>query len=318
MFALPYRELSRFAGQLATCHRAGLDLARSLEINARIFTKPKFRRAAEHAIVRVRDGAQLSAALASAPVRWPPFYIPILEAGELTGRVEESLRYLEKHCQLLDGPARAAENAWLYPVCILLAGTAVQLAIYIVFATPREAAGFLAASVRQYAILALAAFPFFARPCRPLVDPLKLLLPVLRDFEREASVNRFFCALSMLHAAAGQRVESMIEFAARTVSNVVIRKELLKSATEIRRGQTVADAFQAPAHLTSEERGTIAAGDLSGTLEQSFDRISQAAGDSLQFRLQLLQQFSLRVTTYVVVFAIIFTLFGLIVAAAPH
>lgn len=318
MFAPPYRELSRFAGQLATCHRSGLDLVRSLEINARVFSKPKFRRAAEDAIVRVRDGAPLSVALASAPVRWPPFFIPILEAGELTGREDESLRYLERHCQLLEGPTRAAENAWLYPVCILLAGTAVQLAIHIIFGTPRGAAGFLAASVKQYAMLALVALPFFARPCRPLVDPLKLLLPVVRDVQRDLAVNRFFCALSMLYAAAGQRVESMIECAARTVTNVAIREDFLRSAAEIRRGRGVAEAFHASTHLTSEERGTIAAGDLSGTLEHSFDRISQAAGENLQVRLQVLQTFSLRLTMYVVVLAIAFTLFGLIDAATSR
>ena len=68
-------------------------------------------------------------ALATEPAPWPRFYLPILAAGEQAGRTDESLRFLERHCKLLAGPAHAVRNAWLFPLVILLLGTALELGL---------------------------------------------------------------------------------------------------------------------------------------------------------------------------------------------
>src|SRR5262245_5486974 len=137
MLCLPYRELSRFAGNLATCYEAGLDLEQSLRTSGRSLARTKWAASLDTAVEEVRQGTELWKSLAAADGRWPGFFIQILRAGEESGRLDESFRYLERHCLLLDGPARAAQNAWLLPLGILLAGTALELAASLVFGSLR-------------------------------------------------------------------------------------------------------------------------------------------------------------------------------------
>jgi len=314
----PYQELSRFSGNLATCHETGLALVRSLETSGQALTRTSYREAVEAAIDRVRAGEELSTALDNHDARWPPFFIPLLEAGERTARLDEALRYLERHCRLLAGPARAVRNAWLYPLCILLFGTAVRLVLHVLFDSWGGAFDALISSLKGYALLGLCVVPFVAPPFKPLVDPVKLALPGIGAVERELGLNRFFSALAMLYSAGGQRVEAMIRFASQAIPNLAVRDDLLKTVREIERGETIAEAFRVPMHLIGEEKGMIAAGDISGTLEQSFDRIADATGESLEFRLALCQTFSIRLTMFTVVLSIAFTMLGLLNAVTSR
>ncbi len=312
MLTPPFRELARFAGNLATCVEAGVGLEQSLKVSGRVLSGTRFGGIVDTALERMREGAELAEALDVGGARWPPFFIPLLQAGEQTGRLDESLRYLEHHCQLLDGPARALHNAWFVPLCLLLAGTVVECALCLVFRSFREAAGHFWASLQQYGVLAAVAFVCFAAPCKPFVDPLKLALPFLGTLERELALNRFFCALSMLYAAGGQRVESMIRTASQSVSNVALRQDMSRVVDAIERGASITDAFARASHLTRDEKNMIATGDLSGTLEKSFLFISESAGESLQHRLQLLQQFSVRLTMFAVIGSIAWTILRLL------
>ena len=157
-----------------------------------------------------------------------------------------------------------------------------------------------------FAIILLA--PFF----RPLVDPLKLLVPIVGAAERELAVNRFFCVLAMVYATGGQRVESMIRLASRTVANVAIRRDLLRAARSIELGASIPQAFRQTTTLRQEEQDLIAGGDLSGTLGLSFGRISSMAGESLKVRLELFTYVAVRVTMAVVVYSIAFTVLSLV------
>jgi len=110
MFEVPYEKLGRFAGNLATCLEAGVGVEQALKSSKRSLGPTRLGGAIEVAEIRVRQGTTLHEALATEAAPWPLFFLPILDAGKRAGRTDESLRFLERHCKLLAGPAHAIRN----------------------------------------------------------------------------------------------------------------------------------------------------------------------------------------------------------------
>ena len=312
MFAPPYEQLSRFAGNLATCLEAGVETTKSLENAARSLAGTPLSGAMQVALTRVGKGTSLAAALAAVEWGLPPFFVPMIEAGEQTGRLDESLRYLEHHCKLLAGPARTLRNVWLLPLTIALIGTAIKLVAHLCLATWGATLSFFFSSLTSYAMLGVIAFVVLSSPVKPLLDQLKLLLPIVSDVEKEVAANRFFHALAMLYAAGGRRVEGMIEFSARGVANIYLRRDYLSVAERIKRRDSLPAAFQAAEYIPQAQQELIESGDLSGTLEKSFERISRDTAEQLGFRIDLFNRIFTRLMALMVVYSIALTLLGLL------
>ena len=313
--SIPYERLSLFAGNLATCLEAGLALPASLEISSRVLGGTHLAEAMRIAVAEVREGRTLCEALSAARDELPAFFVPVLAAGEATGRLDASLRYLEEHCRMLAGPARALRNAWLLPLAVALAGTLMKLMAHLWFASWGMTFRFVWGSIVAYGTFAAILFVAFGSPFRPLMDLLRLHLPLCGPVERGIASNRFFHALAMLHAAAGHRVEQMIRVAARTVSNSTLRADFEQVARRIEQGDSIPEAFNVSMYVAPIQQQMIATGDLSGTLEQSYERIADEAATQLQGRLELFQMWFVRVTLVIVVYSAVYTVATLYVSA---
>ncbi len=312
---MPYERLSLFAGNLATCLEAGLGLPASLESTGRALHGTHLADSMQAAAAAVKQGNSLADALSATCQGLPSFFIPVIAAGEATGRLDVSLRYLEDHCRMLAGPAQALRNAWLLPLAVIMAGTAAKLVAHLWFASWGTTIRFVLGSLTAYGTFAVFLFVAIGSPFRPLVDYLKLYLPLSGPLERNISVNRFFHALAMLHAAAGQRVEKMIRVAARTVSNLTLRADFDRVACRIEQGDSIAEAFDAAVYLAPIQKQLIATGDLSGTLERSYQYIADDAASQLQRRLEFFQLWFVRVTLLVVVYSTVHTCASLFLSA---
>jgi type II secretory pathway component PulF len=287
LFPCPYDKLARFSGNLATCLEAGVGVEKSLENANRSLARTPLAPALRVSLSRVAKGSTLTEALAAIDWGLPAFFLPMIQAGEQSGRVDEALRYLEQHCRLLVEPTRALRNVWLM-------------------------LSFVFSSLTSYAMLAVLAFIVVSSPAKPIIDQLKLLVPIVCNVERESAVNHFFHALAMLYAVGGRRVESMITLSTRLVGNVVIQQDLRAIGKRIEKGDTIPEAFRTSRHLSRPEQDLIESGDLSGTLERSFELISKDAGETLRFRLGIFQQIFTRIMTGFIIFSIAMTMVSLI------
>jgi type II secretory pathway component PulF len=166
--------------------------------------------------------------------------------------------------------------------------------------------------LKSYAALGALLFILFGTPFRPLIDFLKLHLPFIGTLERDLNANRFFHALAMLHATAGHRVEKMVRVAARTVNNQLLQTDMEEVATEIERGSTITEAFDEASYLSPAQKQMIATGELSGTLERSYQHIAEEAASKLQVRLELIRFWAVRVAFCIALSSVARTLFVLI------
>ena len=83
-------ETTRFARTLASLLQAGVDVGTSLELTGGVLGLAPFRRAVAAIKTQVRDGAELSEAIDSTRC-FGPDVIAIVESGEETGRIPETL-----------------------------------------------------------------------------------------------------------------------------------------------------------------------------------------------------------------------------------
>ena len=311
MLRPPYRAIAMFVGNLATCLHGGVGLEQSVKTCGRSLQATQFGHVVDGAMQAIRNGATQSDSLDARGARWPPFFLPVLRAGEQSGRVDESLRYLEHHCRMLDGPAQSLQQAWLYPVVVFVAGLVVQFVAHLMLGSARSAFGILFGALVQVAVLGAIAFIALGPLFKHSVDRIRMLVLFVKDFDRELAVNRFFRILSLMVASGGPRVEAMIELAARTVPNLAVRHDLLQAAAEIRRGNPLADAFAACRYLTHDEKASLAVGDVTGMFERACERISDTAGEHLQTRCERFQGVALRLTMWLVVGSVTMTILRL-------
>lgn len=305
-------QLSLFCGNLATCVAAGLDIPNSLRTCHRSSPSPVLKEILEPAAERTAQGMELSDALQPWKNRFPAFFLPVLRCGEQSGRMDQTLRYLERHCRLLARPARTMRNTWLVPLCLMLGGTAVCTVAYVVLAPLALTMRYLLDSLMFYGVVAVGLWAVFYVPqVKPIVDQLKLAIPVIGSAERELTLNRFFHAMNLLYSTGGRRVEEMIRLAAESAENLALRGDFLRAAQVIESGGTISEAFSALTLLPFDYKTTIVAGDEAGKLETAFDTVCRLSAESVQFRLAAFQALFFRVVAASVVFSTVMTLYGL-------
>ena len=127
------KELMHFTRQLAVFVKAGIPLTDALLTIGDETEDVALRRCLGGMIDDLRNGGLLSVSAASHPEAFPEYYVGILQAAELTGRLDESLEslagYLERE---IDTKAKVT-SALSYPMVVMVMafGTVLLLAGYV-------------------------------------------------------------------------------------------------------------------------------------------------------------------------------------------
>jgi type II secretory pathway component PulF len=311
--APPYKQLALFSHDLRTCIRSSADIVRGLEICLKPFRNTRIGDRWSGAVDQVRRGSTLADALSGADDLLPPFFLPVIKAGEQSGRLDEAFSFLESHCRLLAGPASALRNVWLFPLAIMIFGSLMQVLLHVLMVSPFDALATLVRELLGYGQLFVIVAIAMLTPVRYFIDQVRLSLPWIGTLEREIALHRFFRVLALVYSVGGHRVEEMIQTAAKTVSNSAARIELMKAARAVEEKATIPDAFRRVSILTDDERATIEVGELSGKLEKAFDRISDDTGASMEAKLNFMQPLLVRIVMFAVVMSILGTMLSLIV-----
>ena len=310
---IPLERLAQFCMNLGVCLRAGMDVPASLKTCTRSSVDSELGQIIERAAERTAAGMSLADALEDERQRFPAFFLPVLRCGEQSGREEETLAYLERHCRLLVEPARAMRNTWLAPLAIMLVGTAVCAAAHLMLASLGDALAYLAQAAKFYGtVAAILAIFVWVPQAKWIADALKLLLPAIGQAERELAMSRFFHAMNLLYSTGGQGVERMIRLAAESADNSILRWDYLRAAAAIERGDTISEAFSVPRTIPADVKAMIDVGDEAGKLEDAFDAVSRTLDESVRRRLLVFQQFFFRAVALAVVFSMSMTLVSLL------
>ncbi|MCG8652140.1 MAG: type II secretion system F family protein [Pirellulales bacterium] len=311
----PYKVLADFAYNLGSCVRGSADLPRGLELCIKPLRKTAIGKRWSGAAEAIRGGATLTDALAPARDLLPPFFLPVIQAGEQSGRLDDALHFLQTHCNLISGPVKAVRNLWMVPLVIMVFGSVLRVLLVLVFGTVGAAFSMLGHELFSWLQVAVVVAIALLTPAKYFIDQARLSLPVIGPFEREISLHRFFRILALVYAVGGQRVEEMIRMAAKTVSNHAARLQLQRAATAIEDGATITEALGRVEMLSEGERTSIEVGEMSGKLETIFEQISDDAGAAVVAKVKVVEPLLVRLVSFFVIVSICYTLISLISVA---
>lgn len=291
---LSYERLGHLSYNLATCLAAGIPLPQAFRTTTQSLARGDAE-TWEAIAARLESGCDLTDALRPIAQRLPPFFLPMIAAGELTGRLPELLHHVSQHCRLLARPARALRNVWLAPLTIYGAGIVLRLLLLLFMGDWTQFWREGVNATAELGSIVTMGLLLVAPPFKPAWDRLRLIVPVLGKSERDLSISRFLRVFAMLYGAGGMRVEKMIRFAAQSVANDYYQIDFARAAQRVEKQMTLAQAFADCVALNSEEKETIASGELSGTVERQCERLADLLDESLEARMKIVTDIAARI-----------------------
>lgn len=301
--------VSQFAFSMAACLRSGMPPRKALALSGGTGSPRRLQEAARRAAEEVERGSPISDGLARSNQSFPHFVIPVIRAGEQSGRLAEAFDLIHEHGRRLQPTLKLVRNTWLYPLVCIVFGWVVRAGLLVSF-------GFNEAAWRFVRDLFLSLMPpvvitwllIRTRWSRAILDLGFLQLPFLRETIIRFSVALFFATLRLGYDAGGLSVLGAFDLALDTVRNSAVRKDLLKARGVLEDHGTFGDAFAEPALLNDRIKGFIATGALSGHLGSSLDQIIRSETLDLENSLQKVNRVVQILITYGVAMSIVGTL----------
>lgn len=283
--------------QLADLLGGGLPLLGALTLLGGQTQHRALRRVIEALTGAVRDGRSLSEALAQHPAVFPPLYIGMVRAGEVSGALEQSLS------RLADLGEHEAElrsrvlSAFAYPVFVLVLA-AVMTVFLMAYVIPTlslvfvESGQLLPLPTRfllavsglfthwwwAMALGALAGGWLFRRWAaqpggKAVVDRALLTLPGFGDLIRKLETARFARNLGVM-AGQGVPVLQALDLVAKNVSNTVLQQAVRRMTASVGEGSSIAAALTASGEFHVFVSNMVAVGEESGTVDAALLKVA--------------------------------------------
>ncbi len=284
------KELMHFTRQLAVFVKAGIPLTDALVTIGDETEDVALRRALGGMIDDLRNGGLLSVTAANHPEAFPDYYVGILQAAELTGRLDESLEslagYLERE---IDTRAKVV-SALSYPLVVMVMafGTVLVLAGYVLpqFKPLFEELGaelplptrmmlffsrfftdlwFVTAGF-FLAIIAGVLFLVKTERGRLIKDRLVLKIPIIKGIVDYAILERF-CRILGAMVSAGVPLPDGLKTTTESTSNSVYKERLETARAQMLEGKGFAQPLIETELFPGAAKQMFKVGEETGTLD---------------------------------------------------
>lgn len=286
-----------FTRQLATLVKAGLPLAKALRVLQEQIENPKMTRVVHSISASVEGGTTLSQSLGHYPDVFSPIYIAMVEAGEVSGNLEETLLRLaaqEEKTQAINSKIR---GAFTYPAVVLMVLVAV-MTLMITLVLPQVGKMYtdlkkplpfstqilLAISgvmVKFWYIFVLlliggiyALRVYLKTPAgRSNLDRLKFNIPAFSVLMKKMYMARFARTMGSL-VASGVPILQALSIASRSMNNVHLEAAIKGVASKVKAGTTMSQPLaQHPLFLPLVGQ-MLAVGEQTGTIGESLEKVA--------------------------------------------
>jgi type IV pilus assembly protein PilC len=274
--------------------QANVPLVESLRIIGAQLPNQSFREKILKISQIVEAGSPLSAALAKYPDIFSPFFVAMVNAGEVSGNLSEQFNYMADYLEKQYYLGGKIKGAMVYPAVILTVMVAVLfLLAYFVLPNLTEMlvssgaelplltkivinfSDFLRGSGGAMVLIAMAgAAVLIGRFARTktgteFFDNFFLRVPILKGLLRMLYVSRFADNLSTL-IVGGIPITRALEITGMIVGNVVYKDAISKTSEGVRKGQTISSVlFGYPDLFPAMFCQMILVGEQTGSLDKS-------------------------------------------------
>lgn len=270
LFGVKPQEVIDFSRQLATLIGSGISITTALQLLLGQSSSPAFKKIINGLILELQQGSPFSQALGKYPQVFSYTYCQVMKASEQAGNLEVGLRQVAGLLEKQAATMRMIGRAITYPAMVVVMGIGV-FALLVTVALPPlvdlftslgaelpwmtkmliAAAGFLI-NYGVYLLGGLLALivlgvGYVRLPSgRMAMDRLMLKIPLIGSINIQHNMCRFCQTTSML-LKAGLRLPQIMDIAAQTTGNGVIRQALRDVREKLVQGQGLSQPMAANA-----------------------------------------------------------------------
>ncbi|MFW2332343.1 type II secretion system F family protein [Ilumatobacter sp.] len=303
------KNLMNFTRQLAVFVKAGIPITDALTTIGDESTDPALRRALGEMVDDLRNGGLFSAAAAQHPQVFPNYYVGILQAAELTGRLDESLDSLAEFIKREMDTRSKVVGALAYPLVVMSMSmvTVLVLAGYVLpqfkplfeeldadLPLPTRMMLFFArffgdlwyiTAIFFLLTIATIAFLVMHPTGKELWQRMSLKIPVIGGIIEYAILERF-CAVLGTMLVAGVAVPSAMETTTEAVANIVYREQLDIARQQMLEGSGFTQPLIETELFPGAARQMFKVGEETGTLDQQLEVAAEYFNRELEFRIE--------------------------------
>ena len=306
------REKALFANKMAALVDAGVPIVRSLSLMAEQQKMPLFKRALTAVSADVNEGESLGTALR----RWPKVFdkltVAMVEAGEVGGVLDETLRRLSMVLESNAKLQNQIKGALGYPVSVLVIAVLVFLGMTI-FVIPTFAGIFASMNAKlppftqlmvdlssllrsPFAFVlvgVLVAFVvvflrFYATPIgRRKVDAVVLKVPLFGDLVQKTATAQFCRTFSSL-SRAGVPILLAMEIVQETAGNTIISDAIRDGRSDVQEGVQLSSALARKQVFPDLAMSMLAIGEETGQLDTMLSKVADFYEDEVEATVKVL------------------------------
>lgn len=284
--------------QLATMVNSGLSLSRALSVLHQQTENPALAAVVGQVLAKVEQGSSLSAALAEHPKVFGYLYVSMIQAGEVSGALDETLLRLAENLEAGVRLRSKIRSAMAYPVVVMslvvLVVTAMMLFIVPMFdriysdlggelPVPTRVLMMISSVLGKWwwaAILltGLAVYGFrrwiASEDGRRVWDRFKLKAPVFGSVVRKVAMSRFARTMAVL-SRTGVPVLQALDIVSETAGNVLIADAVRDVRDSVKRGESLAAPLTRHEVFPPMVTQMMSVGEETGALDSMLSKVSQ-------------------------------------------
>jgi len=283
-------ELMLFSRQMYTLLKAGVPIMRALAGLQESSRNPAFTAMLQDLRESLDSGRELSTAMRHHPKIFSPFYLSMVQVGEMTGMLDQTFLRLYEHLEFEKDMRERIKSAVRYPMFVVIA-MAIALVIVNIFVIPafakvfagfhtelplmtRLLMGFSNFMVNSWPLLlalligAVVAFRAWINTVegRYKWDRLKLHLPIAGEIIMKGTLSRFSRSLA-LSFKSGIPIVQALNTVGMVVDNEYMRSKIEQMRDGVERGESILRTANATGVFNATVLQMIAVGEETGDMD---------------------------------------------------
>lgn len=303
------KDIAVFCKQLYTMLNAGMALSAALDTLGNQTENKTLRKTLKEVYSDLQTGLQLSQAMKKHTKVFPVLLITMIEAGEMTGNLDNVLARMAEHYEKENKINSKIKGAMVYPTILSIAAVSVVVFLLtfimptftemftssgVELPTPTKILMNISDALQNYwyiFIAVIVAVAFIAKKYistttgKRQYDKLKLKLPVIGSSVTKIATSRFTRTLSTL-MASGIAIVPAMEASAGVTNNQVVIDGMAKVTEDIKKGLSISLLLKSMNFFPPMVISMISIGEESGSLEDMLSKTADYYDEELEATIQ--------------------------------
>jgi len=300
---------------LSTTIKAGLSIVESLDILIKDTKNKLVKKILQSVLSMIKNGQSLSLSFEAYKDSFPPIFIGMIKAGEVSGQLDKTLKELSKYLSKEYSLKSKVKSALAYPIILLVASTVV-VALMLIFVLPKLTQSFASSGVALpwitkvfmsvsnaltwsmtldiSVVIALVWFFVYFRTTKigkKIFFSAISNMPVAGELIKKIALVRFARTFGNL-IGSGLSVIDSLEISSQSMNNINYTKAISSVIDDIKSGITISESLSKyPKLFPNLLVSLITVGERTGSLEEILINFSDFYDEEVDNQLKELTSF---------------------------